>query len=340
MGKKIIIVMMAIMLFISGCGDLRGAEPSPERNPGEQTALHKPADRAPIQGSYRTGQIRSLTVTVNQKALDDVDVFVRNKRVYVPLIQVLEFMDYRVQQKGNIIRAGFTDILFEVRQGSNQATVEGEPNTLSSKLITLNGQSFITTKDLQELFGPNTEVTIDNNTLSINTLEEDRIDYGFPEDVKSENISFINPDQPKDVPTLSSTTARKIISDARRFMGTPYVFGSRSGYTRTFDCSSFTQYIYYQNGIELPRVSRHQAKLGRYVPIEDLRPGDLLYFYWPGRFKSNEIVGHVGIYMGNGYMIHSAPDTYSTTDGVQITNIQDPDSPFREMYLGAKRLGQ
>jgi cell wall-associated NlpC family hydrolase len=83
-------------------------------------------------------------------------------------------------------------------------------------------------------------------------------------------------------------------------MGTPYVFGSPSGYTRTFDCSSFTQYIYYQNGIELPRVSRHQAKLDTYVPIEDLRPGHLLYFYWPGRFKSNEIVGHVGIYMAMG----------------------------------------
>jgi hypothetical protein len=101
MGKKIIIVMMAIMLFFSGCGDLRGAEPSPEPNLEEQRALHKSADRDPIKEKSRRGQIRSLTLTVNQKTLDDVTVFIRNKRVYVPLIQVLELMDYRGQKEGS-----------------------------------------------------------------------------------------------------------------------------------------------------------------------------------------------------------------------------------------------
>jgi len=58
-----------------------------------------------------------------------------------------------------------------------------------------------------------------------------------------------------------------------------------------------------------------------------------MYFYVPGRFKSNKKVGHVGIYMGGGKMIHSSP---LPKDGVQITNIDK--AYWKRTYLYSKRI--
>jgi cell wall-associated NlpC family hydrolase len=173
-----------------------------------------------------------------------------------------------------------------------------------------------------------------DQTIDLNEIPKE---FGFFEDEDNwEDLAAFS-DQ-ADVPAMSSAKAESILRTARRYMGVPYVFGSPSGYTKTFDCSTFTQHVYGLHGIDLPRLSRRQAELGKYVEIKDLLPGDLLFFYWPGRFESNKIVGHVGIYMGKGYMIHSAPDTPATTDGVQIMDMNDKDNPFREFYLGAKRV--
>lgn len=167
-------------------------------------------------------------------------------------------------------------------------------------------------------------------------LDEIREEYGFKKGESLDDLPTFS--EQESIPAVAAQTAEKIIETGRKYIGVPYVFGSPSGYTKTFDCSTFTQYLYGLNGIKLPRVSRDQAKLGKYVEKENLQPGDLLFFYWPGRFESNKIVGHVGIYMGKGYMIHSAPDTPVTTDGVQIMDLNDKENPFREFYLGAKRV--
>jgi cell wall-associated NlpC family hydrolase len=228
-------------------------------------------------------------------------------------------------------------VFIEVTKNSNQAVIEGESITLSTPVMSKGNRTLISTKDLPNILGADAEVKLDNNILTV-TIPEENEEYGFPEDVNVEDFPT-DQDQPKDVPALSAAKADRIIRTARKYIGTPYVFGSPSGYTKTFDCSSFTQYVFGLHGIDLPRISRNQAKLGRYVPVKDLRAGDLLFFYWPGRFKSNKIVGHVGIYMGSGYVIHSVARTRYSTDGVQITNMGDPNNGFRKLYLGAKRIG-
>jgi lipoprotein Spr len=114
--------------------------------------------------------------------------------------------------------------------------------------------------------------------------------------------------KPAHAATVSaSTTANKIIATGQRYLGVPYQFGAKSGRTDRFDCSSFTQYVFKQNGISIPRDSRQQSKVGTYVGRNNLQPGDLVFFYSP--------IHHVAIYMGNGKLLH----TFGK-QGVTITN--------------------
>lgn len=94
----------------------------------------------------------------------------------------------------------------------------------------------------------------------------------------------------------------ELVLDARKYLGTPYVFGAKYGQTKTFDCSSFVKTIFAQNGMTLSRVSYNQAKEGKYVKKSDLKVGDLVFFTTP---SSGKRIGHVGMYVGNGQMIHT-----------------------------------
>ncbi|WP_414693714.1 C40 family peptidase [Paenibacillus sp.] len=108
---------------------------------------------------------------------------------------------------------------------------------------------------------------------------------------------------PETVQAASKSSA--IVSTGKKYMGVPYKFGI----TSRFDCSSFTQYVYKRNGIKLPRTSKQQSKVGRYVARKDLKRGDLVIFYKPFH--------HVGIYMGDGKVLH----TYGKP-GVTISNMK------------------
>ncbi|HVL39478.1 MAG TPA: SH3 domain-containing C40 family peptidase [Fimbriimonadaceae bacterium] len=86
------------------------------------------------------------------------------------------------------------------------------------------------------------------------------------------------------------------------FVGTPYVWGGND-VSSGIDCSGFVKNLYGKIGLSLPRTAAQQALVG--TPIyryEDLRPGDRLYFWEAKRNK----IGHTGIYLGNGYFVHSS----------------------------------
>ena len=95
--------------------------------------------------------------------------------------------------------------------------------------------------------------------------------------------------------------ADNAIDLGERYLGTPYVWGGES--PSGFDCSGFVQYVFRHQGIELPRVSRDQAHAGRALApsLDGAARGDLLFFASDGR-----TVSHVGIYAGNGRMLHSS----------------------------------
>lgn len=92
-----------------------------------------------------------------------------------------------------------------------------------------------------------------------------------------------------------------IVSDAERYLGVPYQWGGTSP-TTGFDCSGFTQHVFGDLGISLPRTAaEQQAGAGQSIPsLAQAQPGDLLFFGSPAE--------HVGIYVGNGQMIN-APHT-------------------------------
>lgn len=110
-------------------------------------------------------------------------------------------------------------------------------------------------------------------------------------------------------PAASSASGQAIADYAHNFLGIPYVWGGNT-VSGGLDCSGLTRLVYGEFGINLPRVSRDQATRGTYVPISQAQPGDLLYF---GQSR----VTHVGIYIGNGKMIH-APQP---GDNVKISSI-------------------
>ncbi|SFM19790.1 Cell wall-associated hydrolase, NlpC family [Paenibacillus sp. 1_12] len=133
---------------------------------------------------------------------------------------------------------------------------------------------------------------------------------------------------------LKNVDVNQLIAKAESYIGVKYLFGAPPyPQSAKFDCSTFTRYIYGRYGIPLGRTARAQAAEGTSVSRKQLRKGDLLFFYVPGRFRSNKTVGHVAIYMGNNRVIHASP---SPENGVQITNIDKP--YWKETFLEAKRF--
>jgi Cell wall-associated hydrolases (invasion-associated proteins) len=130
-----------------------------------------------------------------------------------------------------------------------------------------------------------------------------------------------------------AATGQNIINQAVKFKGTPMRYGAPAFSTNSFDCSSFTQYIYKTvAGVSLPRTSEQQATIGTTVDRNHLQPGDLLFFDISG----DGDLSHVGIYIGNGQMI-STEDTV----GVHVTNVFSggySQSYWEPKFVLAKRI--
>ena len=81
--------------------------------------------------------------------------------------------------------------------------------------------------------------------------------------------------------TLGKGHIRRAIKDdvestAKNLLGKPYVWGATG--PNKFDCSGFTQEVFYKAGIRIPRNSRAQAKVGKYITYDNLRRGDMVFF--------------------------------------------------------------
>src|SRR5690606_20476667 len=116
------------------------------------------------------------------------------------------------------------------------------------------------------------------------------------------------------------------------FLGVPYEFGAEHySSSKTFDCSSFIRYVYERFDVDLPRLARDQARKGSTVSRSNLQAGDLIFFTVPGRFSSDKIPGHVGMYIGDGKFIHTWGDP-----GVQISPLDS--GYWNEQILFMRRI--
>lgn len=117
-----------------------------------------------------------------------------------------------------------------------------------------------------------------------------------------------------DIPAeaLSDETFAALIAEAEKYLGYPYVWGGSSPST-SFDCSGFVCWVINQSGVG--SVGRTTAT-GLYnmctaVPADEVKPGDLIFFQ--GTYSGAGTASHVGIYVGNGMMIHAGnPISYTS----------------------------
>ena len=118
-----------------------------------------------------------------------------------------------------------------------------------------------------------------------------------------------------DTASAGTSGGAQIVSDASNYLGNPYVWGGTS-LTTGADCSGFTQAIYAENGISIPRTAAEQAAGGTSVDVSDVQAGDLLFY------SDGSGISHVAIYAGDGQVIHSANEEYGV-----ITSNYDYDTP-------------
>lgn len=127
-----------------------------------------------------------------------------------------------------------------------------------------------------------------------------------------------------------SGPVKNILKDAEHYLGTPYKFGGNT--SSGFDCSGFTVKVFQENDLVLPRRSADQANAGKSIDVEEVKPGDLLFFATSGGSR----VSHVGIVFqieNNGEIrfIHA-----STTKGVIISSLNE--KYWNKTYLHAQRI--
>ena len=139
--------------------------------------------------------------------------------------------------------------------------------------------------------------------------------------------STVSDSSDSDSSASTSSSASKVISLAKTLLGKPYVWGAEG--PNAFDCSGLMTYIFKNGaGINLPRTSTEQSKYGKTVSKSDLKPGDLIFSSTNGTGK----VSHVGVYVGNGEMIH-APKPGDVVKKSKINN-----SYWNNAYLWSKRV--
>ena len=152
--------------------------------------------------------------------------------------------------------------------------------------------------------GMTTTLTADQRELyDIYLVSKGNRDYLFADDIYS-NITQ-SPYNDYTIPgeALTDETFRKLITEAEKYLGYPYVWGGSSPQT-SFDCSGFVCWVFKNSGVYPLGRTTAQGIFDQCTPVRpsDAKPGDIIFF--TGTYNSGCPVSHVGIYVGNGMMIH------------------------------------
>lgn len=150
----------------------------------------------------------------------------------------------------------------------------------------------------------------------------------LPQKAKKETVQTVdtnNESQTLQVPP-SAVNGQAIVNYAQQFLGTKYVYGAAG--PSAFDCSGFTMYVYAQFGVSLYHNAAVQSNMGVSISIENLQPGDLVFF----KDKTMSRVGHCGIYIGNGEFIHASSGSGTC---VKISSLT---GTYSKRYCGARRM--
>ncbi|HEY0827946.1 MAG TPA: NlpC/P60 family protein [Bacilli bacterium] len=327
--KTLIWVLVSVLFIIPACTTEKKQAPN-DRQPSKMK-------------QFNTGNSQPELLTSTENA--SIPLITQNGEKYVAVREIVNLLDYHGEWDPASLtyKIGDTDVVYQLRINSRQAIKEETPIQLAAAPMIIHGTAYIPVSSINDLFQEDMTYRIEDQALTIyppqgqspnQDAEEDfGDDPGDP--AKAEEASVV----PNVGPTYTAARLRnvntnKLIRTSRRYLGVRYKFGA-APYPRSkrFDCSTYSKFVYAKYGVRLGGTARSQARQGNTVSKKRLRKGDLMFFYVPGRFKSNRVVGHIGIYMGGGRMIHSSPEP---KNGVQITNINK--AYWKKTFLKAKRV--
>ncbi|MBT9587425.1 C40 family peptidase [bacterium] len=160
----------------------------------------------------------------------------------------------------------------------------------------------------------NVMITADGRTLAVPTAAPKRVKVAAKEDESDKHVS-LSPRGHKVV---------RLLKESFRYLGVPYVWGGED--PSGMDCSGFTQKVFTDRGMYIPRTADLQFEVGQVVARGQEQPGDMVFFetYCPG-------ASHVGIYVGHNQFVHASSGAGYITFG----DLRD--DYFARCYLGARR---
>lgn len=369
--RKTIVGMTVLGLTATACTMPGNKAASPEGNQTQQQ--NQDQNQQQNQQQSGTSQAQAAEQPQTLQAPEDGKLAIRDIGgvSYVQVNQLAQLLNFHTNYKPEqrLLQLGDNDAAYEFTVESANATKDGDPIQLKEVPKEADGLTYLPLSALSEIMSDDVQFTKQDGNVVLQAAPENTNvsmddetpvgdDLAFGDDAEDpyKGAGDVAPAEEGEAPeegaagaalpidedgTVAAAALKNInipamIARGKKYLGVRYVFGAdpypQSG---VFDCSTFTQYIFGKYGVSLPRTSRAQARLGNTVSRSNLRVGDLMYFYVPGRFKTNRTVGHVGIYIGDRKMLHASPEP---KDGVQITNIDKP--YWKRTYMFAKRLVQ
>lgn len=299
----------------------------------------RPYGDAKIRMQQLTQQLEAGTILVDGTRIAGVPMSTDfNGDVWVPLEHAARALNLQLRDMRDGYAIGDTDVLYQLRMDDRNAKSGSRLIQLPDAPRAIGGKPCMTADSLTALLETPINWSSTTRELNIAPIKDTAISSArrgismqMAETDELQNDDSETEDTDGDYNMQSGSSAAKAVATARKLVGTPYDFGAANYKdTKRFDCSSFTQYVYNKVGVSLPRSSREQSQKGSKIASKNLKAGDLLYFYTPGRYESNKIVGHVSIYIGGGKMIHTYGDP-----GVVIDEFNDY---WKDRFLFAKRV--
>ena len=231
----------------------------------------------------------------------------------------------------------FSNKLFDNREVINniviaKADMKLEPNYLSDNYEIFNPNIKTASENLEKLASENKkkEISDSENKLESETTNEEKKEEEIKEETYTEvydeptyeetyeavpAVEYTAPVQAQTAEMPNPENAGSLVNYALQFVGNPYSYGGADLYTGT-DCSGFTMKIFESFGYSLPHSAESQSYMGSYVSLDNLQPGDLIFYGYDG------YICHVAIYIGNGQIIHAATSYEGiTTASYQIMPI-------------------
>lgn len=323
----------------------------------------------PLVTHAATKVIPTAGVVVNGKTVNGVQPIKVNGEIYVPFVRIAKILKYNAIEynpKNATFQATDGSSMIRATVGGAIAR-KGNEYIHMDPLVWHNKTAYISLSASSALFNVYMYFKPENGSIQVqkpakqyivqhgdslfdiarahhttvyqlklaNNLKTNVIQPGqrlqIPTKVTAKETEPIREKAPVKKTTNITAVRTNIIAQAKKYIGAGYKYGATLAEApRVFDCSSYTMLVFQKNGVSLPRTSRDQASKGTYV--KQLQQGDLLFFTDPSTYSDGR-VGHVGIYMADGSMIHA-----SSSKGVTITENVLSNPYWGKHYLFAKRV--